>query len=184
MLKEIWVEDEEELVCMVMVEVKTCHRELWSIIDKIELGYHQLIWREEMISDLRCPLNLSHPDWSSLGTLPVRTSLHSTPDRQAEQNENTQNQLNVPSAVEMRTERARTSPSEEVDISPQTDQPGEDQNMHAVVESAPLNIEIGTQRTDVESNGENVNNIPPSQVSRSVRPSLDAHDLLLSRNVP
>ena len=123
-------------------------------------------------------------DWSSLGTLPARTSLHSTPDRQAEQNENTQNQLNVPSAVEMRTERARTSPSEEVDISPQTDQPGEDQSMHAVVESAPLNIEIGTQRTDVESNGENVNNIPPSQGSRSVRPSLHAHDLLLSRNVP
>ena len=123
-------------------------------------------------------------DWSSLGTPPTRTSPHSTPDRQVEQKENTQNQLNAPSAVEMRTERARTSPSEEVDISPQTDQPGEDQSKHAVVEPAPLNIEIGTQRTDVESNGENVNNIPPSQVSRSVRPSLHAHDLLLSRNVP
>ena len=29
-----------------------------------------------------------------------------------------------------------------------------------------------------------MNNIPPSQVSRSVGPSLQAHDLLLSRNVP
>ena len=123
-------------------------------------------------------------DWSSLGTLPARTSPHSTPDRQVEQNGNTQNQLNAPFAVELRTERVRTSPSGEVDISPQTDQPREDQNILAVVEPAPLNIEIGTQRTDVESNGENVNNIPPSQVSRSVGPSLQAHDLLLSRNVP
>ena len=63
MLKEIWVEDEEELVFVVMVEVKICHREIWSIIDKIELGYHQLIWREEVISDWKCPLNLNHPDF-------------------------------------------------------------------------------------------------------------------------
>ena len=101
-----------------------------------------------------------------------------------EQNENTQNQLNVPSAVETRTERVRTSPSEEVDISPQMDQPREDQSVPAVVEPAPLNIEVRTQRNDVESNEENANNIPPSQVSRSVRPSLHVDDLLLSRNVP
>ena len=63
MLKEIWVEDEEELVFMVMVEVKTCHREIWSIIDKIELGYHLLIWREEEISDWKCSLILSYPDF-------------------------------------------------------------------------------------------------------------------------
>ena len=111
-------------------------------------------------------------DWSSLGSLPTRTSPHSTPDRQVEQNENTQNQLNAPSAVETRTERVRTSPSEEVDISPQTDQPREDQNVPAVVEPVPLNIEVGNQRNNVESNEENVNNIPPSQVSRSVRPFL------------
>ena len=71
--------------------------------------------------------------------------------------------------VETRTERVRTSPSEEVDISPQTDQPREDQNILAVVEPASLNIEVGTQRNDVESNEENVNNISSSQVSRSVR---------------
>ena len=92
--------------------------------------------------------------------------------------------MNAPSAVETRTERVRTSPSEEVDISPQTDQPREDQSVPAVVGPAPLNIEVRTQRNDVESNEENANNIPPSQVSRSVRPSLHVDDLLLSRNVP
>ena len=187
MLKEIQLEDKEELVFVVMVEVKTCYREIWSIIDKIELGYQQPMWggrndiRPEMPPE---PEPSRFSDWSSLGTPPARTSPHSTPDRQAEQNGNTQNQLNVPSAVEIRTEMVRTSPSEEVNISPQTDQPREDQNILAVVEPAPLNIEIGTQRTNVESNGENVNTIPPSQVSRSVGPSLQAHDLLLSRNVP
>ena len=64
------------------------------------------------------------------------------------------------------------------------DQPREDQSVPVVVEPAPLNIEVGTQRNDVESNEENENNIPPSQVSRSVRPSLHVDDLLLSRNVP
>ena len=117
-------------------------------------------------------------DWSSLGSLPTRTSPQSTPDRQAEQSKNTQNQLNAPSAVETRTERVRKSPSEEVDLSPWTDQPREDQNIPAVVEPASLNIEVGTQRNDIESNDENVNNIPPSQVSRSVRPSLHVDDLL------
>ena len=123
-------------------------------------------------------------DWSSMGSLPARTSPQSTPDRRAEQSENTQNQLNAPSAVETRTERVRTHPSEEVDISPQTDQPREDQNIPTVVEPASLNIAVGTQRNDVESNEENVNNIPSSQVSRSVRPTLHVDDLPLSRDVP
>ena len=86
--------------------------------------------------------------------------------------------------METRTERVRTSPSEEVDISPQIDQPKEVQNIPAVVEPASLNIEVGTQRNDVESNEENVNNIPSSQVSRSVRPTLHVDDLLLCRDVP
>ena len=86
--------------------------------------------------------------------------------------------------METRTEKVRTSPSEEVEIFPQMDQPREDQSVPVVVEPAPLNIEVGTQRNDVESNEENVNNIPPSQVSRSVRPSLHVDDLLQSRNVP
>ena len=90
----------------------------------------------------------------------------------------------MPSAVETRTERVRTSPSEEVDISPRTDQPREDQNIPAVVEPASLNIEVGTQRNHIESNDENVNNIPPSQVSRSVRPTLHVDDLLQNKDVP
>ena len=88
------------------------------------------------------------------------------------------------SAVEPRPERVRTNPSEEVDISPQMDQQREDQSVPAVVEPAPFNIEVGTQRNDVESNKENENNIPPSQVSRSVRSSFHVDDLVLSRNVP
>ena len=123
-------------------------------------------------------------DWSSLGSPQARTSPHSAPDIQVEQNENTKNQLSVPSAVETRPERVRTSPSEEVDISPQTDQQREDQSVPAVGEPAPLNIEVGTQRNDVESNEERENNIPAPQVSRSVRPSLHVDDLMLSRNVP
>ena len=123
-------------------------------------------------------------EWSSLGSPPARTSPHSAPDIQVEQNENTQNQLNMPPAVETRPERVRTNPSEEVDISPQMDQQREDQSVPAVVGPAPLNIEVGTQRNDVESKEENENNIPPSQVSRSVRPSLHVDDLMLSRNVP
>ena len=123
-------------------------------------------------------------DWSSLGLLPARTSPHSAPDIQVEQNEDMQNQLNVPSAVETRPERVRTSLSEEVDISPQMDQQREDQSVPAVVEPAPLNIEVETQRNNVKSNEENENNIPPSQLSRSVRPSLHVDDLMLSRNVP
>ena len=99
-------------------------------------------------------------DWSSLGSLPTRTS----PPLTEEQNrtKKTQNQLNALSAVETRTEKVRTNPSEEVDLSPQIDQPREDQNIRAIVEPASLNIEVGTQRNDVESNEGNVNNIPPS----------------------
>ena len=89
----------------------------------------------------------------------------------------------MPSAVVTRPERVRTSSPEEVDISPQTDQQREDQNVPAVVEPAPLNIEVGTQRNDVESNEESEDNMPTPQVSGSVRPSLNVDDLILSRNV-
>ena len=53
-------------------------------------------------------------DWNSLGSPPARTSPHSAPDIQVEQDENTQNQLNASSALETRPERVRTSPSEEL----------------------------------------------------------------------
>ena len=51
-----------------------------------------------------------------------------------------------------------------------------------IVEPAPLNIEVGTQRNDVEYNEENEDNLPP-QVSRSVRPSFNVDGLIQSRNV-
>ena len=123
-------------------------------------------------------------DWSSVGSLPTRTSPQSTPNRRAEQSENIQNQLNAPAAVETRTERVGTHPSEEVDISLQTDQPREDQNMPTIIESVPLNISVGTQRNSVESNEENVNDVPSPQVTRSIRSTLHVNDLPLSRDVP
>ena len=51
------------------------------------------------------------------------------------------------------------------------------------MEPAPLNTEVGAQRDDVESNEENEDNIPSPQISRSVRPSLNVDDLILSQNV-
>ena len=72
MLKEIQVEDEEELVFVVMVEVKTCHREIWSIIDKIECGYHQLMWRGRSNIRLEMPPEPEPSrflDWSSFGII-------------------------------------------------------------------------------------------------------------------
>ena len=97
-----------------------------------------------------------------------------------EQKENIQNQLSVPSAVVTRPERVRTISPEEVDISPQTDQQREDQSVPSVVKPALLNIEVGMQRNDVVSNEESEDNIPPPQVSGSVRPSLNVDDLILS----
>ena len=41
------------------------------------------------------------------------------------------------------------------------EQQREDQNVPVVVEPAPLNIEVGMQRNDVESHDENENKIPP-----------------------
>ena len=122
-------------------------------------------------------------DWSSLGLPPTRTSPHSAPDIRLEQNENLENQLSVPSVVVTRPERVRTISPEEVDNSPETDQQREDQNVPAVVEPAPLNIEARMQRDDVESNEESEDNIPPPQISGSVRPSLNVNDLIQSQNI-
>ena len=84
------------------------------------------------------------------------------------------------SAVVTRPERVRTSSPDKVDIFPQMDQQREDQSVPVVVEPVPLNIEVRMPRNDVESNEENEDNIPPPQVSVSVRPSLNVDDLILS----
>ena len=128
------------------------------------------------------PLPSSFLDWSSLGSPHTRTSPHSAPDIRVEQNENIQNQLSVPSAVVTRQEMVRTGSPEEVNISPQTDQQIEDQSVPAIgVEPAPLNIEVGMQRDDIESNEEN--NIPTTQASRSVMPYLNVGELIPSPNI-
>ena len=120
-------------------------------------------------------------DWSSLGSPPTRTSPHNVPSVQTEQNDNTQNQLNVSTTGETRPERVEVGHSEGVTISPQTEQLRENQNIPA--RPASLNIGTRTQRNDLESNEENVNNRPSSQI-RSTRLSLHVNDVVLIRNVP
>ena len=120
-------------------------------------------------------------DWSSLGSPPARTSLHSAPGVQTEQSDNAHNQLNVSTTGETRLERVEMSNAEGVNISPHTEQLRENQDIPT--RPAPLNIEVETQRNNLESNEENVNNVPPSQI-RSVRPSPQTDDVLLIRDVP
>ena len=60
---------------------------------------------------------------------------------------------------ETRQERVEASNSEGVTISPQIEQLRENQDIPA--RPAPLNTGIRAQRNDVETNEENVNNIPP-----------------------
>ena len=117
-------------------------------------------------------------DWSSLGSPPTRTSPHNAPGVQPEQSDNAHNQLDVSTTAETRQERVEVSNSEGVTISPQTEQLRENQDIPA----RPVLL-TRTQRNDLESNEENVNNIPPSQI-RSARSSLHADDVVLIRNVP
>ena len=49
-----------------------------------------------------------------------------------------------------------------------------------VVGPAPVHIAVRTQRNDVEFSEEIENNMPPPQISGSVRPSLTVDDLILS----
>ena len=51
-------------------------------------------------------------DWSSLGSPPARTSPHSATGVQTEHSDNTQNQLNVSTTGEVRTERVEISNTE------------------------------------------------------------------------
>ena len=57
-----------------------------------------------------------------------------------EQSDNAQNQLNVSTIGEIRTERVEVSNSEEVNISPHTEQSRENQDIPARPD--PLNIEV------------------------------------------
>ena len=117
-------------------------------------------------------------DWSSLASPPARTSPHNVPGVQTEQSDNAQNQLNVSTTRETRQERIEISNSEGITISPQTNQLRENQNISARPALSPR-----TQRNNLESNEENVNTMPPTQM-RSARSSLHADDVVLMRNVP
>ena len=184
--KEIQVEDEKELVFVVMEEVKTCYKELWNIIER------DRNWLTSTNVEGRNKIRLEMPpdpepsrfsDWSSLGSLPTRTSPHSAPDIQVEQNANVQNQLTVPSAVGTISERVRTSSPGEVDVSLQMGQQREDQRIPAIIEPTSLRREVRTQRSDVESNVEREVDTPLPSVSRNVISPLNVNDLILSQNI-
>ena len=120
-------------------------------------------------------------DWSSLGSPPARTSPHNVPGIQTEPSDNAQNQLNVSTTGETRQERVEISNSEGVTIAPQPEQLRENQDISA--RPVSLNIGTRTQRNDMGSNEENVDNIPPVPI-RSARSSLHTDDVVLDRNVP
>ena len=99
-------------------------------------------------------------DWSSLASLPARTSHHGALEVQAEQSNNArnQNQLNVLTA--------------RIDNSVQTEQVRENQN-----------IPVRPIRSDLASNEENVIIIPPIPM-QSAQSSLHAEDVVLPRIIP
>ena len=117
-------------------------------------------------------------DWSSLASLPVRTSPHGVPDVQAEQSNNAQNQMNVPTTEGTRQERIEVHAAEGVLIAPQTDQLRENQNIPARPASSPR-----TQRDNLEFNENQIEIIPPTPI-QSARSSLHADDVVLPRIVP
>ena len=117
-------------------------------------------------------------DWSSLASPPARTSPHDAPGVQTEPSENAQNQLNVSTTGETRQERIEVSNTEGVVIAPQTDQLRDNQNIPTRPTLSPR-----TQRSNLESNEENVDIIPPTPM-QSARSSLHADDVVLTRNVP
>ena len=113
------------------------------------------------------PLPSRFSDWSNLGSPHTRTSPHSVPDREVEQNGNIPNQLNVQSGTVQRQETIRASSPEEVIVPPQINQQVEEQNVPVIeMEPNPLNIEVRTQRDGIGTNREN--NVPSTQPSENV----------------
>ena len=111
-------------------------------------------------------------DWSSVASLPARTSPHGAPDVQP-----TQNQLNVPAAIGTRQERDEVGISEGVTIAPQQDVLRENQGIHT--RPAVLNIDTRAQNNVLEPDEEIVDIIPPTPV-RSARSSPHTEDVMTS----
>ena len=111
-------------------------------------------------------------DWSSIASLPARTSPHGVPDVQP-----TQNQLNVSAAIGTRQERDEVGISEGVAIVPQTDVLREDQGIH--IRPTVLNIDTRAQNNVLEPEEEIVDIIPPTPV-RSARSSPHTEDVMTS----
>ena len=111
-------------------------------------------------------------DWSSIASLPARTSPPGVPDVQP-----TQNQLNVPAAIGTRQERDEVGISKGVAIVPQMDVLREDQGIH--IRPAVLNMDTRTQNNVLEPEEEIVDIIPPTPV-RSARSSPHTEDVMTS----
>ena len=110
-----------------------------------------------------------------------RTSPHSAPDREVEQNVNIPNQMNVQSGTAPRQETIRASSPEEVIVPPQTNQQVEEQNVQMIeMKPNPLNIEVRTQRDGMGTDREN--NIPITQPSGNVMPPIGVGELTPSPN--
>ena len=128
------------------------------------------------------PLPLRFSDWSSLGSPCTRTSPHSVPDREVEQNVNIPNQLNVQSGTVPRQETIRASSPEEVIVPLQINQEVEEQHVPVIaMEPNPLNIEVRTQRDGIGTDRES--NVPITQASGNVIPPIGVGGLTPSPNV-
>ena len=128
------------------------------------------------------PLPLRFSDWSSLGSPHARTSPHSIPDREVEQNVNIPNQLNVQSGTVPRQETIRASSPEEAIVPPQINQQVEEQNVQMIeMEPNPLNIEVRTQRDGIGTDRES--NVPITQPSGNVIPPIGVGESTPSPNV-
>ena len=128
------------------------------------------------------PLPSRFSDWSSLGSPCTRTSPHSVPDREMEQNVNIPNQLNVQSGTAPRQETIRASSPEEVIVPFQIDQQVEEQHVPVIaMEPNLLNIEVRTQRNGIGTDRES--NVPITQASGNVTPPIGVGGLTPSPNV-
>ena len=136
--------------------------------------------QKSQMSPTPLPSRLS--DWSSLGSPYTRTSPHSVPNREMEQNVNIPNQLNVQSGTVPRQETIRASSPEEVIFPPQINQQVEEQNVQVIeMEPNPLNIEVRTQRDGIGTDREN--NVPIMQASGNVIPPIGVGESTPSPNV-
>ena len=157
--KEIQVEDEEDFI---LVEMDRNGQDRNGFLPSSRRDI-----RVEMPPE---PEPARFSDWSSIASLPARTSPHGAPDVQP-----AQNQLNVPAAIGTRQERDEAGISEGVTIAPHMDVLREDPGIYA--RPAVLNIDTRAQSNVLEPGEEIVDIIPPTPI-RSARSSPHIEDVM------